>query len=244
MTVVVFFLAYMSGLAWISTRRIWRRARDPDAPPAPRRLTNRQLLHFGGRQLLFTAVLVIAWTQGGWTPQSIGVPEKIDWIETILAGELGFLAVILANLAVVVLARKLGAMRLIAARGNLRLWPRGRAAKWLAALFIMVFNPFTEELVMRGILIHQWGDMLGSPALPIVAGFVLNGALHWYQGWRMQLWHAQYFAVAVILLYSPWGLPAAMVAHLFGDTLPILALGRTLRYVRKSRQRERGKVSA
>ncbi len=85
-------------------------------------------------------------------------------------------------------------MRLAAVRGNLRVWPRQRSLKIVATIFFVVFNPFTEELVMRGILIHQWGLLLGSPAVPIVVGLVLNSLLHWYQGWRMQLWHALFFA--------------------------------------------------
>jgi membrane protease YdiL (CAAX protease family) len=227
------------ALAGWSGYRTWKRARDPSMPPAPRRLTRWQLFEIGGRQLLFAAILAVSWQYGAWTRESVGIPGHIRWPDTILAGEVGFLAVILVYAAVVWLARRLAPMRLAAVRGNLRLWPRGRAAKWFAALFIMVFNPFVEELVMRGLLIHQWGLVLGSPVLPIVAGFLLNAMLHLYQGWRMQLWHALYFVTAVVLLYSPWGLPAAMVAHVFGDVLPILALRRQLKSVRRSRQRAR-----
>ncbi len=134
------------------------------------------------------------------------------------------------------MTRTLGRMRLVAIRGNLRVWPRDRAGKQFAMLFIMVFNPFTEELVMRGILIHQWGLMLGSPAIPIAIGLLLNGALHWYQGWRMQLWHAMFFCIAVILLYSPWGLAAAITAHVFGDVMPFVRLRRQLLRARATRR--------
>jgi membrane protease YdiL (CAAX protease family) len=91
---------------------------------------------------------------------------------------------------------------------------------------------------MRGILIHQWGEMIGSPVLPVVIGFLLNAALHLYQGWRSQLWHAMFFGAAVYLLYSPWGLAAAMVAHVLGDVLPIVVLRRQLKLIRRSRLRE------
>jgi len=220
MGIVLFLLAYTGMLvARVVTRR---------NPPASR-LTHRQLRNFGVRQLLFVAVLALAWQRGWWTLASVGIPAQVRWPETLLAGEVGFVAVVLCNLLLMIVLRRLGVMRLVAARGNLRIWPRGRAAKWVAALFIMVFNPFVEELVMRGVLIHQWGLLLGSPVLPIAIGFLLNGALHWYQGWRMQAWHAMYFAVAVWLLYSPWGLPAAMAAHVLGDVLPILLLKRNLK---------------
>lgn len=235
MGIVLFFLAYTGMLvARVVTRR---------NPPASR-LTDRQLRNFGVRQLLFVAVLALAWQQGWWTLASVGIPAQIRWPETLLAGEVGFLAVVLCNLLLMIVLRRLGVMRLVAARGNLRIWPRGRAAKWVAALFIMVFNPFVEELVMRGVLIHQWGLVLGSPVLPIAIGFLLNGALHWYQGWRMQAWHAMYFAVAVWLLYSPWGLPAAMAAHVLGDVLPILLLKRNLRAAHAARRRELRRAAA
>lgn len=235
MGVLVFFLLYVGGLAV----RVCMRRR-----PVPNRLSNEQLRNFGARQLLFVAVLIVAFRAGSWSAASVGIPAPIRWPETILAGEIGFLVVLLANLLLMLALRRLGPMRLMTTRGNLRIWPRGRAAKWVAALFIMVVNPFVEELVMRGILIHHWGLMLGSPVLPIVVGLLLNGALHWYQGWRSQGWHAMYFAVAVWLLYSPWGLPAAMAAHVLGDVLPILVLKRNLKAAHKARRRALRKAAA
>ena len=244
MVLLLFFLAYICALAGRACWRLWKRAHDPSMAPAPRRLTRGQLIEFGGRQILFTAVLVLGWQYGAWTRETVGIPEQIRWADTILAGEVAFLVVLLANAGVSLLARRLQRMRVAAARGNLRLWPRNAVAKWIAALFIMGFNPFVEELVMRGILIHQWGLMLGSPVLPIIVGFLLNAALHLYQGWRVQLWHAMFFGAAVYLLYSPWGLPSAIVAHVLGDVLPIVVLRRQLNLIRKSRQRERRKVMA
>jgi membrane protease YdiL (CAAX protease family) len=235
MAIVLFFLAYKLALV----ARVFTRRQEP-----PRRLGNRQLRNFGARQLLFVAVLTAGHAAGLWSAASVGIPERVHWAETVIAGELGFLAALAGNLLLMVALRRLGAMRLVAARGNLRVWPRGRIAKWFAALFIMVFNPFVEELVMRGVLIHQWGLVLGSPVVPVIVGFLLNGALHWYQGWRMQAWHATYFAVAVWLLYSPWGLPAAMVAHVLGDVLPILLLERNLKSAHAARRRALRKAAA
>lgn len=243
MSLVWFFLLYNLALVREVVVRHWRQARDPSTPAMPRRLSHGQLARFGARQLLFVVVLIVGFALGAWTPESVGIPERIHWPETVLAGEIGFLAALLGNLLLMAALRRVGTMRLVAVRGNLRIWPRGVAAKWVAALFIMVFNPFVEEIVMRGVLIHHWGAILGSPILPIVLGFLLNGALHWYQGWRMQAWHAMYFGIAVALLYSPWGLPAAIAAHVLGDVLPIVLLKRNLKAAHKARQRAR-RVSA
>ena len=75
MAIVLFFLLYTTALAVWSGLRHWRRAHDPGFPPAPGRLTNRQLTEFGARQLLFTAVLWIGFRSGGWTAESVGIPD-------------------------------------------------------------------------------------------------------------------------------------------------------------------------
>ncbi|HTU66439.1 MAG TPA: CPBP family intramembrane glutamic endopeptidase [Steroidobacteraceae bacterium] len=233
---ITFFLAYVGGLAGLSAWLHWQRAQDPVRYPTPRRLPRQTVFEFAGRQLLFVAVAWATFAAGDWTWRSVGVPARFRWEEVVLVGEVAFLGVILVNLLVLFLGRRLGPMRLTAVRGNLRAWPRRRDEKWIAGIAIMVFNPFVEELVMRGILIHHWGLVLGSPVVPVIVGFGLNGALHWYQGWRMQLWHALFFVAAVTLLYSPWGLPAAMVAHVFGDVLPFAVLRRNLRSAHKARR--------
>jgi membrane protease YdiL (CAAX protease family) len=236
MSVVLFFLAFNLALVAGYVQTQWRRARMSTPEPEPRRLSDAHLRSFGIRQLAFTLILWLTYLRGDWTPESVGINASTFWLEAILAGEVGYFAILLVHSGLMWAAGRFGAMRLTAARGNLRVWPRGRRQKWLAALFIMVFNPFTEELVMRGILIHQWGLILGSAVAPIVIGFLLNGALHWYQGWRMQLWHALFFAMAVTLLYSPWGLTAAFAAHVLGDVLPTVHIRRNLLAARKARR--------
>jgi len=236
MSVVIFFLGFNLLLIAGYAHRQWRRARTRPPEPEPRRLSAARLRSFGVRQLLLTLILWLTYLHGDWTPGSVGIDASTFWLEAILAGEVGYLALLLVHSLLLSASGRFGAMRLTAARGNLRVWPRGRRQKWLAALFIMVLNPFTEELVMRGILIHQWGLILGSAVVPIAIGFLLNGALHWYQGWRMQLWHTLFFAMVVTLLYSPWGLIAAFAAHVLGDVLPIVHIRRNLRAVRKARR--------
>jgi hypothetical protein len=232
---VLFFLVYNVLLAArVATRQ----------QPIPRRLSIVSLRNFGIRQLLFSVVLYLGFLSHGVSAAALGIPARIHWLDTILAGEVGFLVALVANLLLMLALRRLGPMQLVAARGNLRIWPRGRVAKWFAALFIMGFNPFVEELVMRGVLIHQWALLIGSPVMPILVGFVLNGALHWYQGRRMQAWHAMYFGVAVCLLYSPWGLPAAIVAHVLGDVLPVVLLKRNLSAARAARRRALRRAAA
>lgn len=239
MALVVFFLAFNAILVASYLHLHWTRGRTPGSPVLPRRLSAAHLYSFGTRQLLLAAMLAFTFWRGDWTLASVGVSSKTHWLDSILAGEIGFLVLMLVYTLLVWLVRLMPLMRMAAVRGNLRLWPRKRAHKVLACLFIMVFNPFTEELVMRGILIHQWGLILGSAAIPIIVGFVLNALLHGYQGWRMQLWHALFFILAVYLLYSPWGLVAAITAHVFGDVMPFVGLRRNLLRARKEQRRAR-----
>jgi membrane protease YdiL (CAAX protease family) len=239
MALVVLMLCFNCLLVARFLRGQWQHTRDPQAHPLARRLPGGAVIGFGVRQLLLAAVLIYAWHVGAWDAASVGVHHPGLWLESILAGEVGFLALIVGYSLLLWLGRRMPAMRLAAIRGNLRIWPRQRSLKILATIFFVVFNPFTEELVMRGILIHQWGLLLGSPVLPIVVGFVLNALLHWYQGWRMQFWHALFFAVAVSLLYSRWGLIAAITAHVFGDLVPVINLRRQLLRARTEQRKAR-----
>lgn len=235
MALVALLLAYNCLVVANYVHHRWTLAK-PGAGPAPKRLSNAELAQLAIRQLALAGLLAYMFEHYAWTPESVGLRGETPLIEAILAGEIAFLLVVLVNLAILRVTGKFRSMRLVAVRGNLRVVPRGRVARWVAAFFIMVFNPFTEEIMMRGILIHQWGLLLGSPVIPIVVGFLLNGALHWYQGWRMQMWHALFFCAAVTLLYSPWGLAAAITAHVFGDVLPLVFLRRQLRAAHKARR--------
>lgn len=236
MPIVVFLLTFNCILVASYLHLRWKHARHPEAAPIPKRLTGAQLRSFGFRQILFVVILAYSYSHRDWTAASVGVHNPDMWLESILAGEIAFIGLVLAYALCLRVAGIVTPMRLAAARGNLTAWPRRRVEKIIAVIFIMVFNPFTEELVMRGILIHHWALQLGSPVVPIAVGFALNALLHLYQGWRMQLWHALYFAMAVGLLYSPWGLTAAITAHVFGDTLPFLHLRRNLLKARAARR--------
>lgn len=99
----------------------------------------------------------------------------------------------------------------------------------------LLLNPVTEELLMRGSLIHQLGLMLHLWLVPIAVGFVLNAVLHFYQGWWAQVSHVLFFSLVLGLLYSPMGLAGAIVEHAIADVFPIL----TLRYQAWRVRRER-----
>ena len=76
MGVLLFFLLYNLALA----ARACLRQRPP-----PNRLTNAQLRNFGGRQLLFTAVLFLTFQWGEWTGASQYKHPDFVWIPTGVA---------------------------------------------------------------------------------------------------------------------------------------------------------------
>lgn len=236
---VALFLVVVGLLAFQQVTLFRQRLLGRAPAPQPRRLTQRQILRLAIMQLGFALALTLGYGSA-WTFESVGIRPilPID-LHTVIIGEGAFLALCLVYVLLLRLTVGIARMRDAGNVANLRVWPRGRAQKWIAGILIMGFNPFTEEIVMRGVLIHQWGALLGSPVVPIVVGALLNAALHLYQGWRMTLWHALFFTTAVALLYSPWGLGAAIVAHVFGDVLPIVSLRRSLRRVRKDRRNMR-----
>ena len=238
MGLVVFFLIFNCLLigAYFQYRL---QHRKPGAPPLPKRLTGAQVHSFALRQVMLVLVFAFGYANGAWTPASVGIHHPELWLDSILAGEIAFLLLVLVHWLLLKMTGQMQVMRLAAARGNLFAWPRQRSHKIIAGIAIMVFNPFTEEMVMRGILIHQWAQLLGSALVPIAVGFVLNALLHWYQGWRLQLWHAMYFLIAVGLLYSKWGLIAAITAHVFGDVMPFVHLRRNLLRARAAQRAAR-----
>ena len=69
-------------------------------------------------------------------------------------------------------------------------------------------------------------------------GLIANQALHAYQGVRNLPQHALFYGITVALLYSPFGLMAAVVLHLFGD-LTHASAGPMLKWVRNYRAWQR-----
>ena len=83
-------------------------------------------------------------------------------------------------------------------------------------------NPFTEELISRGIMVLLLGRLVESNAFAIILGFVLNLGVHLYQGSRALRLHALFYVAVILLLYSPFGLTGAFGFHFAGDLVPFL----------------------
>jgi membrane protease YdiL (CAAX protease family) len=113
-----------------------------------------------------------------------------------------------------------------------------RDLKPVAAVAICVLAPVTEELLFRGILVHQLALASGSIAPALAVGLVVNVACHFYQGpWQIPT-HAALFALNAVLLFSPLGLIGAIGAHVALNVLVSATLRRQQRrYHARRRQR-------
>jgi membrane protease YdiL (CAAX protease family) len=114
------------------------------------------------------------------------------------------------------------------------IWPRSRRDKVYAFFAVCFLNPFTEELLFRGILVHQFDQVIGTPYLPLVVGLLVNLGNHLYQGPQAMLTHIPFYCLAVGMLYSPAGLVGCFGLHFAGDWFPVMGMKKEL----KSYQRD------
>jgi membrane protease YdiL (CAAX protease family) len=100
----------------------------------------------------------------------------------------------------------------------------------------MCVNPFTEELIFRGLLVHQFARV-GAPLwLAVLVGALVNVANHWYQGRALVRSHLAFYAWSVVLLYSPVGMLGAMGFHFLADIWPSLYQRQMLEEYRAQRR--------
>ena len=125
-----------------------------------------------------------------------------------------------------------------AARRGARMLPREPAGRAAFCTYVLV-NNVSEELLSRGVFVHLVALTTGSLWVGLVSGLALNALVHAYQGLAVVPFHVLHFALAVLLLYSPWGLAAAMACH-FALNLPVLRTRRLLYHVRARRLRLTG----
>lgn len=103
-----------------------------------------------------------------------------------------------------------------------RIIPRQRTEKIFSFISTCVVNPFIEEFLYRGVLVFYLGNYFSNMYLAILIGLLLSLGSHLYQGIANFIFHTLFFAVAVLLLYSPFGLIACFGLHFAGDIYPIM----------------------
>ncbi|HLW52970.1 MAG TPA: CPBP family intramembrane glutamic endopeptidase [Candidatus Angelobacter sp.] len=83
---------------------------------------------------------------------------------------------------------------------------------------------FFEEVIFRGYLQRQIGNVSGRIWVGITASAVLFGAAHGYQGWRMMIVIAVFGAFFGILAHFRRSLRPGIIAHAIQDAYSGVAL--------------------
>jgi membrane protease YdiL (CAAX protease family) len=200
------------------------------APPPRRRWRHR---FAAGLSHLCWQIVLLYWlaaTHGMklWNEESVGASIKVHWLLSFTVGFALYFAFLGINRIASGLTgtrSELG-LRALQVMGNL--WPSRRSAKALA-LVALCLNPFTEEMIFRGIMVRQLHELSGSLVLAVAVGLVLCLLVHLYQGLQFLPFHAAFFAVAISILYSPLGMAGAVGLHLAGDLFPVLDLSLAMR---------------
>lgn len=224
------------------TSALWsaRKSRRSSEPVLlPRRMPISRARIFLIWQIELVVVFALFFHTGRWTPASVGLAKAVEPFLAFLIGAIAYCAIVLVYTALVSAAGMTARQARSALRVNASLWPRTPGARLVAGLAIIGLNPVTEELLMRGILVHQFSRVLGSPAVPILVGLVLNALLHAYQGPKQVIWHATFYGCSIALLFSPLGLTGCIGFHFLGDALPILSLPQQALRCRRARAEER-----
>ena len=115
-------------------------------------------------------------------------------------------------------------------------WPRRGPDEWKMVVAVCILNPFTEEIVMRGILVSLLGKSIGNIGLAIIIAFACSTLLHLYQGAGVTVFHMCFNVLAILILLSPLGLLACFGFHLAGDLMPVINLEKNMKIWMRNRR--------
>ncbi|NNE68037.1 MAG: CPBP family intramembrane metalloprotease [Pyrinomonadaceae bacterium] len=108
------------------------------------------------------------------------------------------------------------------------IWPRNPEQKLAAFAGVCIMNPFTEEVLFRGVLVFLLGEYTGNFILAAVIGLLLSLAAHMYQGGWSIPFQLVFHATAVLIVLSPLGLVACIGFHFAGDLVPVMLLKKSM----------------
>jgi membrane protease YdiL (CAAX protease family) len=187
-------------------------------------------------QLVLAAITVF--TAGShWNAESVGLDSEWSIASSFAVG---FVAYVAFALLLTWLLKASGRLPVVE-DNNLRvmamLWPRGRGQKASALVAICLLNPFIEEFMYRGVLVHQLAYATDALPLALALGLVMNLGNHAYQGPLAMTSHLPIYLITTALLFSPAGLWGAFGFHFAGDLAPVKLLPQSIRrYVARHRR--------
>ncbi|MCW5312474.1 CPBP family intramembrane metalloprotease [Nostoc sp. KVJ3] len=175
----------------------------------------------------------------GWDAPAVGLKLEILPIFSLIIG------LICYGIFLLVLSKILNLLRISEIVQNdayfvsASLMPRQKLQKILFMIAVCILNPITEELIFRGVLVHQLGLYINNNHLAICLGLFVSVLNHIYQGKLHIITHIIFYSFTVILLYSHAGLIGAIGFHFTGDIYPFMWLKHEVTNYKKRRRDKR-----
>jgi membrane protease YdiL (CAAX protease family) len=192
--------------------------------------------HIFGQQLVVLAVIMLVGYFAGIDLYDLGLSQTFHPIPAFI---IGFIVYFIVLSIIEALAAGFGLrerMHDLAFETMRLLWPRDPQQKVLAFIAVVLINPFTEEVIYRGVLVHQFGELIDNFWLAALIALVLSLAAHMYQGSWSFPFQMMFHAAAIGLLFSPMGLAACFGFHFAGDLVPVVTLKRSMIEWRKRKR--------
>jgi membrane protease YdiL (CAAX protease family) len=198
-----------------------------------------------GVQIFLLLALGAYYRAGGLTLESVGVSSRVPPFVALLTGVGEYFLFLWAFGALVAATGASLTFWKAALVANSRILPRDAATRTVVVWTLIVANPIAEELVFRGLLVHQLHHIGAPQWLAIALGLVANVVNHAYQGRLLLLFHVAFFVCVVFVMFSPVGLLGAIGMHFAADAVPLLGYRRQLTRYRDARRKERkGRMAA
>jgi membrane protease YdiL (CAAX protease family) len=187
-------------------------------------------------QAVVVLTLAVYYRAGAWTLESVGVSSRVPPLLAFLAGVGEFGLFTLLTQSAFAFAGSPFAYLQAATRANVLFSAHGRVRRLAIAAIAMLINPIAEELMFRGLLVHQL-VVVGAPlTLSLTLGALINATNHAYQGRFAVLFHLVFYGASVFLVFSPIGLVGAIGFHFAADVLPVVQYRTQLRAYRTARR--------
>ncbi|MEN7343313.1 MAG: CPBP family glutamic-type intramembrane protease [Pseudomonadota bacterium] len=238
---VASFVFLIVGAMWNGVATAWKMRDNSDdwLLKLPSRTSNQFVDGLFSGQWLLVALSGYYVVVAQPDPRDFGFqPLGYYWPLAFIAGCLSY-AIFVAIFEWII--RRLGAsdeMTAAAYIGARSIWPRDKDKVWRLRV-ALALNPFTEELLYRGFLVYFLGNLFDARLSFVALGLIACLAAHAYQGTRILWFHAGFYCLNIVLLFSPFGIVAAFGAHLIGDFYPLTLIRRqrdTYRAMRRKRR--------
>ncbi|ODH02122.1 hypothetical protein A4S05_25765 [Nostoc sp. KVJ20] len=175
----------------------------------------------------------------GWDAPSVGLKFEILPVFSLIIGLICYYIFVLVVNKILNILRVSQIVENDAYLVSVRLIPRQKLQRTLFLIAVCILNPITEELIFRGVLVHQLGIYINNYYLAISLGLFVTVGNHIYQGRLHIITHIIFYVFTVTLLYSDVGLVGSIGFHLAGDVYPFMRLKYEANNYKKRRREER-----